>query len=166
MAPVSPGREGQVSKALAAMPTGAASPLGRVVGTHFARLVFVPYLESRRRRPRRGAGAFLLYAAEFDGEPDAYVEGLRDGCGAELDPVFAGCDRYPGAGDDSFGDWLRAHVVRSQYSVRAYPDVTVDEIRESIELRDRLSRFVLRTKGLAPAELQRAWREEFGGPGR
>jgi hypothetical protein len=165
LASVLPGREDDVSAALASMPSGEGSPLGRVPGTHFARLVFIPGLESRRRRLRRRAGAFLLFAAEFDGDMDAYLTALARLAGPELDSVLHNCAGYPGAADRGLADWARAHKIAASYSVLAYPGATVEEIRESLELRRRLSRFAVRSAGLDPQRLQSAWRQEFGGTG-
>lgn len=162
LVPVRAGREEELAAALAGMPNGARSPLGRVPGTHFARLVLVPHLDDRRRRPRRRAGAFLALAAEFDAPLDGYVAALRDELGAELDPVFDQCAGYPGSASPHFADWLLAHVVSSNYSVIGYPGVSLEEARACLELRQRLGRFAVRARGLDPERLQREWGDEFG----
>jgi hypothetical protein len=148
---------------LASIPNGAESPLGRPAGTHFARLVFVPHLEDRRRRPRRRAGSFLLLAAEFDGRVDDYIAALARDAGSELDPVLGHCAGYPGAAGDQFADWIRAHTIRANYSVIAYPGASLNEIQESIQVRGRLGRFAIRSRDLDAVDLQRAWQAEFGG---
>jgi hypothetical protein len=48
------------------------------------------------------------------------------------------------------------------YSVNAYPDATVDQVRTAFALRERLADFLVRTGSLEGEALQRAWLARFG----
>ena len=82
-----------------------------------------------------------------------------------LDPVvrFASARvGYPGSADaGAFVRWVRAHQIDSSLFASAHPSATVAGVRESLALRERIIDFAVAARGLAPAELQRRFRDEF-----
>jgi hypothetical protein len=163
LAPVVSGHERRLRDEVARLPRGAASPFGRIQGTHFARLVVVPWLEAPSGAPAEPRESFLMLSAEFDGTLDHYVEGLRTVLAAETDALWRHCVGFPGtAGPDAFRRWLLSHQIPTGFSVVSYGRATVAEVRDSLRLRERLTAFALRAQDLEPAELKRAWLAEFG----
>lgn len=162
LAPVLPGHEPALRAEVAGLPRGADSPFGRIEGTHFARLVVVPWLEAPNGAPASDE-VFLLFSADFDGTLDHYLEALRTVLAAESNSLWSHCAGFPGTGGPgAFRQWLLHHQVQTGFSVISYSRATVGEVRESLRLRERLSRFAVRSQGLEPAELKRAWLRTFG----
>ena len=162
LAPVSAGRADDLLAVLKGLPKGPESPFAQVEGTHFARFVIVPPLRNRFGE-QADAISYLLFASEFDGPLDRYLENLRAGLGDAIQSIWSLCAGYPGEeGASAFTRYLLAHRVEAGYSAAAYPGVSAREVRQSLELRDRLADFAIRTAGERdPAALQREWRRAF-----
>jgi hypothetical protein len=158
--PVDPGRAEALAATLAALPSGDESPLGRVPGTHFARWVVTSSLPARDGASPLPDSACLVFAAEFDGGPEDYLAALLEHLPEEAHRVWSHCRGYPG--EAALGGWLLARRVRPGFSIRAFPEATVGELRAGAELRTRLAVFALEARGLAPEALKREWRERFG----
>jgi hypothetical protein len=161
--PLLPDRAEALERALVGLPTGEHSPLARVPGTHFARWVFARRL---RRRERLGPeSACLVFAVEFD-HPDAqaYLEDVCRRLPEEADRVWRHCDGYPGVPDERFVAWLLAHRVDPGFSIDAFPDAGVADVREAIALRARVGSFATRAPGMEPERLRREWREHVEAP--
>jgi hypothetical protein len=136
---------------------GGESPFARLEHVHFARLQLATLADER--------GRHLLLGAEFDGTPAEFLDDLLRL--PEVDPVFACCDGYPGAGAPvAFRAWVLEHHVRAGFSVHGNLAASVREIRESLALRSRIAAFALATRGLEPQQFAARWREEWGEPGR
>jgi hypothetical protein len=163
LTPVASERVEALAAVLAALPGGDESPLARVPGTHFARWVVAPWLRGRDGATPVADSACLVFAAEFDhAEPEDYLRALREHLPDEVHRVWGHCRGYPGAPDARLGGWLLAHRVRPGFSVRAFPDAEVGELRAAAELRARLGEFALEARQLPPEALKRAWQERFG----
>jgi hypothetical protein len=164
LTPVADGHERQLRDRLRDTPAGARSPLIRVHGTHYARWAIV-HLEDRHGRPLAAAARplFLLFSSEFDGELEPYVERLCRRLGRDGHEIWRHCDGYPGADDGALARYLLEHSVEPGYSVVAYPDAGVDDVRAAFALRERLGDFLVRTASLDSAALQRAWVGRFRG---
>jgi hypothetical protein len=107
-------------------------------------------------------GSYLLFCSEFDGSVKRHLKSVRSQLGAEADAVWGNCTGYPGAHSDRFGRYLLRHRLRMGYSIVAYPDVAVREVRESLTLRDKLGRFAAGAGDLTAGELQAQWLNTFG----
>lgn len=160
LTPVLDGHERPLREHLRGLPIGARSPITRVGGTHFARwLVF--RLEGADGRPNESLPPVLLFSCEFDGELEDYARRLCVRLGAEAHAIWSHCEGYPGQDADALAAWLLRHRVRPGYSVVAYPGATLERVRSSIAMRERLSEFVVRSENLDPVALKRAWLQRF-----
>ena len=160
LTPVADGRAAELRDHLRSLPQGQGSPLGRVEGTHFARWQVVR-LEGSDGEELDTLPPLLVFASEHDGTADEYVARLCESLDRDAHAIWAHCDGYPGEAPGALERYLLDHRVRPGYSVVAYPGVTVAEVRASLALRDRLDEFAVRTRGLDPAALQRAWLQQF-----
>jgi hypothetical protein len=160
LVPVADGRESPLREHLHSLPVGARSPMTRVPGTHFARWT-VLRLEGTDGRPHPGLPPLLLFSAEFDGPLEEYARRLCRRLGADAHAIWSHCAGYPGDDPAELAAWLLRHRVRPGYSVVAYPDTTVEQVRAAIGLRERLGDFLIRAERLEPEALQRAWLQRF-----
>ena len=147
LAPLRAGEEDAARAAIAALD----EPFARVPGTHLARLQVL------RPPPRRFRGRtrhYLLLAADHDGPVEPWLAAAA----RELDPVLAHCAFWPGAADAAeVVRWARAREVPVGFSVVGSPHVTVEQVGEALDLRERLGRFAAQTAGLDDAALHAAW---------
>lgn len=142
--------EARVRQAVADLPRGDASPFAADGRTHFARFVIVPYLTDGRGHQVDGT-SYLLFAAEFDGSRDEYIESLASMPGLR--------SIWPGV--ESSSRFLLEHGIEPGYSVIGYPGATVADVRDSLSLEKQLGDFFVTTQGLEPSELRRTWQETF-----
>ena len=164
LTPILTGHETHLAKYLDGLTTGPASPLARVPSTHFARWVVIGdvvfEVPSQKRDhlklPR------LLFTSNFDGALGPYLEALRTGLGDAADAIWGHCAGYPGSGNGAaFARYMRAHQIESALFFSPYGDRTVEQVLGSLAERQSLIDFALRAQGMAPAELQSAFRETF-----
>jgi hypothetical protein len=154
IAPITAGREQEARDALEALP---ADFLAGLSNLHFSRIHVVSDLvfqgPQQRHRDRLRA-SHLIFTSTFDGEVEPYLEALRP----IADTWWRFCEGYPG---DDFAGWVRAHQIDSSLFASAHPQATVAGVLESLALRARIVDFAIEARGLAPAELQRRFREAF-----
>jgi hypothetical protein len=161
MLPVIGGREDVVREMLRLIPAGEDSPFARLESTHFARLVFVSALRDRRGREVDELPAFLFFSAEFDIPVAGYLEALCTLIPVPVDAIFEHCVSYPGAADPpAFKAWMSDHRVQAGFSLHGNPRPRVQEVVESLRLRERLIGFAVETRALDPVELKRRWDEQ------
>jgi hypothetical protein len=142
----------RLDAALAALPGGAGSPFAALANAHFTRLLVVK-LEDE-------PGDHLLFGAEFDGSTRDFLD---DVCRLEVDAVFGCCEAYPGrAKPAAFRRWILDHHVKAGFSIHGNPRPSVREIRESLELRERIAAFAVETRGLEPEAFAERWKAVWG----
>lgn len=167
LTPIIDGHETRLAQHLDALPSGDASPLAGVPGTHFARWVVID--DVIYEGPDQGARdhlrhARLLFTSNFDGDLDPYLEAMRTGLGDSADTIWGHCIGYPGRGDrDAFDRYMRHHQIDSSLFFAAYGDRTVQDVKRSLAVRTKLVEFALRAQGLGAVELKAAFLEAFGG---
>jgi hypothetical protein len=154
IAPITAGREQEARDALEALP---ADFLAGLSNLHFSRIHVVSDLvfqgpQQRHRDHLRAS--HVVFTSTFDGELEPYLDALRP----LADTWWQYCVGYPG---EDFTRWVREHQLDSSLFASAHPDATVPEVLESLALRDRIVDFAIEARGLAPAELQRRFREAF-----
>jgi hypothetical protein len=159
------GHEQPLTTHLRGLPGGARSPMIRVRGTHYARWTVV-HLEGTDGKPLASEPSHLLFASEFDGEVEPYARRLCVKLGREAHDIWGHCEGYPGDDPEALAGFLLAHRVEPGYSVCAYPRASVDDVRESFALRERLNDFMVRASKLEGEALQRAWTQRFRGGDR
>jgi hypothetical protein len=153
---VMPGHEAPLRHCLAKLNRGEASPLASLPATHFARWVVF------ERPAHTGGSTHLLFDSCLDGDRDEYLEALRTVISAEVDAIWKHCVGYPGSGEaQEFATYFRRHQVDARLFLAAYPVASVQEVRSSLELRQRLIDFAVATQGFDALALLAAYREGF-----
>jgi hypothetical protein len=165
LTPILEGHAQPLTEHLDALGEGDASPLARVPGTHIARWVVIDEVKyqgaGQRRRDTLGAQR-LLFSSNFDGDLDAYLEGLRTGMAEAADAIWGHCRDYPGHGDAGrFRDYMRRHQLEAALFFAAYGDQTVDDVHRNVALRRRLIDFALEAQHLDSADLKARFEEAF-----
>jgi hypothetical protein len=149
-----------LAKVLAAMPTGADSPLARVGSTHLARWVIVSTLpfEGPPARPDTLTSPYLLFTANVDGDFERYIDQLADTVPDTVDQVWGHCVAYPGVSDrPAFRAWMRRCQIESTCYFGAYPSATVPTVLRALATQQALARFVADHADVRGAELQQAF---------
>jgi hypothetical protein len=150
----------EVLRHIADVPRGHGSPFSRVAGTHFARMQIIR-LNGADGKRIDALPPYLLFSAEHDGPTERYVERLCDTLDYEAHEIWEHCQGYPGREPGALERYLLDHRVKPGYSVVAYPGATVDDVRSSLALQDRLSEFVVRTSRFDAPALRDAWLQRF-----
>jgi len=164
LAPIQGGHESALADALNDLPLREGSPLARVPGTHFARLVVIdaPVYQGAPQKRDSWKASRLLFTSNFDAPLERYLDRLRTGLDTDGDTIFGHCVGYPGRADaQAWTTWLLAHRVKSSLFFGAYGDQTVQRVHDNVATRARLIGFALEAQGLAPADLQVRFREAF-----
>jgi hypothetical protein len=163
--PILAGHEDAVQAVIEALPAGAEGPLARLDGLHFSRLQIFRELvhqgPAQRKRDRLQSSQ-LVFTSTFDGDLDPYLDAVCERLGAEADAWWEHCAGYPGTADPAaFKRYIRDHQADTSLFASAHPNATVAEVRESLELRERIVGFAAAAQGLDAAGLQAGFRERF-----
>jgi hypothetical protein len=139
------------------------SPFAALPQTHFARWVIVRDWVNDRSQPHQDhlGCAYLLFTANLHGDIEVYLDAL---CGRpEAETIWSRC---AGAPKPCSGDALKAYLLHNQidtgFFVAAYPDASVEQVRESLALREQLIAFAAHSQGMDAEALQRDFNAEFG----
>jgi hypothetical protein len=163
LTPIRPGSEAELRAYLDALPR-ADSPFARLTGTHFARWVIIPdwINDPSQGREDHLGGPYLIFTSNFDGPLDPYLDELCVKLAPEAREIWGRCVGYPPqATGPEFKAYLLHNKIDTGFFVAAYPHATVPQVKAALAAREQLIAFALRTQGMAPAELQRAFGEEF-----
>lgn len=161
--PIIPRHEDRLRQHLAQLNRGEGSPLASLSATHFARwIVFEPPAHAAPAEPGSQRVSQLLFDSCLDGDRDEYLEAMRTGMSADVDAVWQHCVGYPGSSDArEFAAYFFRHQVDASLFLAAYPAATVQDVRASLELRQRLIDFAVATQGFAAPALLAAYRAAF-----
>jgi len=162
-----PGRSEELREVVEAYPLASESPFARVGRVHFARWVIIPQLVEVGPPPEvpdRLNNEYLLFSTDVDGDLEPFLEALRTEIPEVMDAVYSHCVAYPGTADrDGFHRYFRHNQIETTGPFTPYPDATVPEVREALELRRRLIDLAVRAQELDAAGLQEAYRQAFAG---
>jgi hypothetical protein len=164
---VLPGHLDPLRKHLASLGSGGSSPLAALRTVHFARWLVIeqPVYQGAPQKRDVLRSPYLLFESCFDGDRDQHLETMRTTIGAAADAVWSHCVAYPGSQDDAaFAAYFRHNQVNANFCLAAYPNATVQEVRDSLALRQRLIDFAVTTQDLDAAALLAAYRELSAGP--
>jgi hypothetical protein len=157
--PVIEGQEQALRDHIVALSARPRSPFAELESTHFARLVYVGKLPDRENRLVVGDEC-LLFSAEFEASVAGYLEAMCVEIGQDVEAVFAHCAGCPGTDSPpTFRDWVLEHRIKPGFSLHAHPRAAVRDIRRSLELRERIMAFAVRTRGAGPQEFAREYRK-------
>jgi hypothetical protein len=164
--PIVPGREDELRAYIDALGLGADSPLARLDGLHLARIQIFDELvyQGPPQKPDRLKSKWLLFTSTFDGDLDPYLDALCERIGPEADGWWGHCAGYPGSADRAaFKRYIRRHKVDTNLFASAFPNATVQRVRESLGLREQLAAFAAGAQGLEAGELRERFLATFGG---
>lgn len=147
LTPIILGRETGLRNDLEALRQGPDSPFEKVGGTHLVRLVIIPQLVygAAPQEPDTLQSQYLLFESNFDGaDLDAYLERLCRLIPETLDAIWGCCAGYPGASKPApFKDYMRHNQIDCAFFVAAYPQATVQKVREVVALRQKFIAFAI-----------------------
>lgn len=149
---------------LDALPVGTDSPFARIDTLHTARVQLFRRLVHQGPKQRRAdtlRHAHLVFTSTIDGDVDDYLDALAERV-PECDAWWGRCAGYPGREDRAaFRAYVRSIQARPGLFQSAMPRATVREVREALELRERVIDFAVEAQGLDAAELQERFRARF-----
>jgi len=162
--PVIPGHQHELRAHLDALPVGAESPLARLPALHLSRIQIFDALvdQGPPHRPETLKRHHLLFTSTVDGELDPYLDAICERIGAQADGWWGHCVGYPGTADRAaFRRWIRDHKVDTSLLAVANPGATVQDVVESLALRERVVAFAAATQGLEAAALRERFLATF-----
>jgi len=112
--------------------------------------------------------AYLFFVSNFDGELETYLDALLDEMSAEADEIWSHCVGFPGTTSrEAFKSYLRHNQLNTTFFVSAYPDATVAQVRDSLQLREDLAAFAVEHQNSGARTLRQEWMKNFPetGPG-
>lgn len=173
MTPVRAGQEAALAAQIDGLGIGAESPLAQLPYVHFARFLLVDQLKTEwpgaPSPPPRLRSAYLLFTASITAPdddysermPSSFLEQLRTVVSADADAIWGHCVAYPGTPDrERFVRYLASSQLETSLFHVGYPDVTVDQVRQRLAVRDSLIAFALDVQGKSDAELHQAYLKE------
>jgi hypothetical protein len=163
MAPLIAGHEDAAQAYVDALPLGAESPLSRLPQLHLSRIQLFRELvyQGEPQAPTTLKSAYLVFTSSIDGPLDPYLDAIAE-LVPEADGWWGHCAGYPGREDRSaFRAWVRAHKVDTNLFASAYPNAPVPEVREALELRERVVAFAAGAQGLDDATLRQRFLAEL-----
>jgi hypothetical protein len=161
--PIRPGAEAELRDYLDGLPR-VGSPLSRLTGTHFARWVI---LDDWVNDPSQGGedhleSRYLIFTSNFDGPLDPYLDELCVKLAPEAREIWGRCVGCP---PEATGPQLKAYLLHNKvdtgFFVAAYPHATVAQVKAALAAREQLIAIAVRTQGMEPGELSRAFGEAF-----
>ena len=145
---------------------GERGPLDKVPGTHMGRFVIIEKFNCKpsykQRKPETIACASLCFSSNLDGPIDAYLDVLCDAMAPEAQEIWGRCCGAPEKCEGkALKDYLKHNQIDCGFFYAAYGQATVEQVKASIDQRERLMAFATKHQGVAPDKLQQAFIEEF-----
>lgn len=166
-APIIPGHEEAVRELIESLPRGEDSPLARLPQLHLSRLQIIKELEYQGGGQKRDelASSYLVFTSSFNGDENEYLDTICAVMPDEADSWWSHCVGYPGAADRAaFKRYILSHHQKTNLFASAYPNETVQDVRDALALRERMIDFVVEMqRSDDPAELRRRFLDEFAG---
>ena len=163
--PVIPGHEDELRAHLEHLPVGAESPLARLDALHLSRIQIFDELVYQAPPQKRETlnASHLLFTSTFDGDLDPYLDAICERIGAQADAWWSHCVGYPGTADRAaFRRYIRAHKVDTSLFASANQNATVQQVHESLALRQRVVDFAADAQGLDAPALRERFLATFG----
>jgi hypothetical protein len=158
------GHEETVREVIESLPRGQDAPIARLGNVHTSRLQIFKDLvhQGPSQKPDKLRNAYLVFTAAFDGELEPFLDSILRVIPGEADSWWRHCVGYPGVGEPAaFKAWIRHNQVHTSLFAVASPNQSVPGVLDALELRERVSDFVIGAQGLDAAELQKRFRETF-----
>jgi hypothetical protein len=142
---------------------GERSPFVRLPRTHVGRWLILTDMPHDPVAPHDHLDLpYLLFTAAFDGDLESYLDELADELAGEAQEIWGRCVGCPEpASGPALKRYLKHNQLDAGFFFGAYPQSTVADVMRALDKRERLIAFAVRTQGMTPAELQRAFVAEF-----
>jgi hypothetical protein len=163
-AAILPGREEEARRVIESLPRGPESPLARLDQLHFSRLQIIDELvyQGTPQKPDRLNSAYLVFTASFDGLLGPFLAAIAERIPAEADSWWGCCVGYPGTADPkAFARYIRHNRIRTNLFGVAAPHASLADVRESLELRERVVEFAIAGQQLDARDLHERFLEAF-----
>lgn len=150
----------RVRERLQAWALDEASPFAKVPQTYLARLFVLDqvFFEGAPAQLDRLESGYLVLASYFHGDRDAYLRGMWNAIGPDIQQVFGHCVAFDGVIDAvSFAGYVGKCQVTTSLFFMGSTDDPLDEQLKSLYLKQELARFAAEHQGADPAALQKAF---------
>lgn len=137
------------------------SPFADLSIVHTARLLVIDDLvsESLPGLEDHIASRYLLFVADVDGDLPTFVRALLHAHPAFAQTIWGHCVGWPGAhAVDDVVQYFRDCTIDTSLYFSGYPGATVREVLRALHQQRAFIAFTEQTRGLAPGELQAAFR--------
>lgn len=84
----------------------------------------------------------LLFASNFDGDWDAYIDDFASEVPALFDSVLEHTEGYPGINSPDIKDHVVAHQTTAISYFRTIPDATIKEIKKALRVQDAFQKLL------------------------
>jgi len=141
-------------------------PFDKVPGTHMARFVIVEKFHCKpsykQRKPETLSCASLCFSSNLDGSIEDYLDVLCDALAPEAQEIWGRCCGSPAkCQGKELKTYLRHNQVNSGFFYAAYPNATVEDVKRTLDQRERLMAFATQHQGVPAEQLQKAFLKEF-----
>lgn len=164
LTPIRHDREARLTDYLQGL-THATSPLAKLSATHLARWVVIKDFVQAKGQPHEDtpSGHYLLFTSNIDSTTDDYLADIATSMADAAAAIWSCCIGCPDppAGEPLIA-YLRHNLLNTGFFYSAYPDATVADVQDSLDVRQRLTDLVLRTQGQHGEAVRSAFLAEFG----
>lgn len=109
--------------------------------------------------PERSRTTYLLFASDYDGQFDTYIDAFSDVLAFRLNTLWHWCEEYPGAAPSGpVKEWLRRWKLGEEHYYSAYPNAPAKAIDQALALARAWQRFDSAWGKAPAAEFQSAFR--------
>jgi len=150
---------------LSNLPRDHRSPFARISSTYLARLVvmddvvFVGHPAHEDHLKSR----YLVFETNFDGDLDTYLKRMATETRQFVNDVWAHCVGFPGTENiDAFIAYMKKCQLKTTFFFADVNDQTVESTLKALRVQTELAAFLERTQGMAPADMQDAFRQFEG----
>ena len=144
LTPIIDGHETHLAEYLNALPSGDASPLAGVFGTHFARWTLIRRLPADpglAAEPLRAD--LLLFESNFNFDWESYIDAFSYVIPDRMKLIWQGSYGFPGPVPSTpFKEYIRANEYEAAHYYSAYPDASVTMILAALELGPKIDELV------------------------
>jgi hypothetical protein len=166
MTAIKPGEEDALRAYLEGFRDRGERPFDKVPGTHMARFVIIEKFNCKptykQRKPETIACASLCFSSNLDGPIDGYLDVLCDALQPEAQEIWGRCCGAPAKCEgEALKNYLKHNQIDCGFFYAAYGQATVQQVKASLDQRERLMEFATKHQGVAPDKLQQAFVEEF-----
>jgi hypothetical protein len=161
LAPIKAGREAELARHLATLTSP--SPLSRMRDVHFGRWMIIDDLKRLRSQYLLFTACITAPDARYaDALPNRFLRELLTTIPERADEIWRHCHGYPEGGSiDERVSYLARSELGTLLFYVGYPDTTVAEVREALDLREQLLGFAQKHRSEHdPDLLKKAYFEE------